>query len=129
MDVEKKVPEQDQGKKEERGLDKKKYAFTIDYKGCGRSIVAAPFVNKILTSNEKIERDIHEARLRGGMAFESFSPDAKLRQQMIAHLVQSLVERPDWAKSLGDIEDINLIMKIYEEVMKHEDTFRESGKD
>lgn len=130
MDVEK-LKEQEQAKEnqaEQNGLNKRFYTFNIEYKGCGQTLRGA-FTNKILTNNEKARRDVIAARMREGLPVESFDAEARFRQQWLSHLIVSLTERPDWAKDLGEIDDLDLIGLIYEEVLKHEDNFRGSGKD
>ena len=128
MDVDK-LREVDQAKKPDNGIDKKHYTFPIEVEFHGEKLKGS-FSNHILTNNERAEVDVIAARMRGGLPWESFSPTARDRQQMIAHLIVSLSdERPAWAKEIGEIEDLNVIGAIYQEVIKHENNFREPRKD
>jgi hypothetical protein len=105
-------------------LTNREYTFFVKVESCGE-VFKGTFTNRILNNNEKAQRDVIAARMRQGLPWESFSPDARLRQDALSHLLVSLdKERPDWAENLGEIDDLAVVMAIYEEVMKHEDTFR-----
>lgn len=124
-----KLRDPEKTEKPDNGINKKHYTFDVEVEFHGEKLCGT-FTNKILTNNERAEADLIAARMRGGLPFESFSPTARDRQEMIGHLVVSLdEERPDWAKKIGEIEDLNVIAAIYEEVVKHEANFRKPRKD
>ncbi len=129
MDVEKLKEKDDKPQEREVGLTKKFYTFPISVDSCGKTL-AGSFTNRILTNNERMSRDVKAAQMRMGQPFECFSEEARYRQEITAHLIVSLDgDRPDWAEDLGAIEDLNVLIAIYEEVDKHETTFRKPGKD
>jgi hypothetical protein len=129
MDVDKLKDPDREADKPKNGLNEKRYTFSVSVEFHGEKLEGT-FTNKILTQGDRADMDLVAARMRAGQPFESFSPDARLRQQMISHLVISLEEdRPDWAKEISDIVDLNVIGAIYEEVGKHEENFRKPRKD
>lgn len=81
------------------------------------------FRNKVLSVRENQMVGVLRARLAAGVASEVLDPYTTEINLMIAHLTYSLVKRPDWAKDLQDLLDVQLLQQIYLEVADHEATF------
>jgi hypothetical protein len=83
------------------------------------------FKNKILNFAEQAAVDVVRARICGGLPVEAISIDAYNRAMMIAHLNQSLLERPSakWAQKLSDLDDQQLLERLWEKVASHEAVF------
>ena len=66
--------------------------------------------------------------LGGGRPLESLDALTVEINLMVAHLMHSLDERPEWAKNLRMLDDPGLLQAIYTEVDSHESFFLGWGK-
>jgi len=99
------------------------YTFNLNHKDGNGKVWGGKFVNKILTIHDRQMVGIMRARLTGGAAYESMDPLSAEINLMVAHLTQSLKERPDWAKNLLSLTDYGVLQAIYMEVDSHESRF------
>ena len=82
------------------------------------------FTNKILSIRERSLVGITRARLAGGLPTEAIDEYTEELNLIMAHLMFSLEEAPDWAKDLQSLESFELLQAIYMEVSSHEAYFR-----
>lgn len=81
------------------------------------------FTNKILSIGEQQNAAILQAKLCGGMPFDSIDPQTRNVNHAISHMTYSLQSVPDWAADLRRLEDPGLIVALYMEVASHEAKF------
>jgi hypothetical protein len=109
-------------------MEKDHYAFEVTYRGQTHVVT-----NKILTEDEKDEAARIAARMRDGMAYDTFEPFRATMQDMKAWLVKSLVDPPQFltsagiGKLMGD--GVMMLTKLWGVVQEHERIFRGSGED
>jgi hypothetical protein len=120
-------PEEDPSK-EADPKKQKVYRFFIEHQ-IGRQKVSGWFKNRILSVTAHIALGVYRSQLTGGVPWASLDPVTRSMSEAIAHLMTSLIERPQWAENIPEIEDPALIRKIYAEVDAHEATFRGSQGD
>jgi len=84
------------------------------------------FTNHILNIREQEMVGQMAARLRGGLSYDAMDAYTNELNLMLAHLTFSLEmrDRPDWAKDLGEIDNVELLQALYAEVDLHQRTFR-----
>jgi hypothetical protein len=58
-----------------------------------------------------------------GLNADSFDEETTNLNAMISHMTISLVERPEWAKNLANLDDVSLLEALWTEVQAHEATF------
>jgi len=86
------------------------------------------FTSRYLNNGREMEVSRRAAHLRGGQPVEAFTVDRHMFIEWTAYLDVALVERPKWAKDLGDLDHDEVITHLYEEVADHRATFRGSKK-
>lgn len=107
----------------------KKYTFDFSYTDIRGKVWRGKFTNKILTNNEIIQVSVTRSRLCAGVAVESLDQFTYEHSNRLAHLTWSLIGRPKWASSLGELYDPILLSRLHEEVMAHEATFHGRPED
>lgn len=103
--------------------------FSIDYvsETDGRRY-QGDFTIKKLTIRELAALGVRKSQLNGGMYFDEANPGRGVDEQtddfnsMIAQLELSIKKHPAWW-NLDDITDLNLITKVYKEVLAFESSF------
>lgn len=103
------------------------WPFPFRYVDGRGKVWSGDFRNKILDLGERRLVGIMRAQLAGGMPANALDPSTTELNYMLAHMTFSLEERPDWAKDLNALLDIDLLGAIFEEVASHEATFRGRG--
>jgi hypothetical protein len=106
----------------------KKYTFQINYTDARGKVWKGQFTNHILSISERQQVGVMRSILGGGRPLESLDALTVEINLMVAHMMQSLDKRPDWAKNLRTLEDPGLLQAIYTEVDSHESFFLGWGK-
>jgi hypothetical protein len=101
---------------------KDEYPFHFSWKDGRGKVWEGEFVDKILTTAERQMAGALRARF-AGVAADRLDPFTSHINMMVSHLTFSLVQRPDWAKDLRTLKNIDLLQAIYNEVSLHEETF------
>lgn len=105
------------------------YGFSFSYvNGRGKAIVG-DFVNRILNTSGHLQVAAIRSKLTGGVPVTSLTQMEFEEAHQIAHMTLSLIQRPKWARNLGELRDRELIAKLYEEVNLHEATFHGREQD
>lgn len=104
--------------------DKEEYVFKVDYTDARGKKWEGEFKNRILTVKQRRLVGPLQSRLLLGVNIESLPVSSVELAAMQAHLEYSLVERPEWAETLDDVNDPNVIYSIYGEVASHEAFFQ-----
>jgi len=118
-DTEKKISEPEQ----EDPKQNKEYTFNFKYvDGNGKSW-EGKFTNKILSYRDRQIVGVTRSRLCGGQPYDSMDPLTNELNMIIAHLTQSLIVRPAWAKNLLSLTNYEIIQELYMEVDSHESHF------
>lgn len=120
--------EQTDPKQEEPKFDpndpkaQEEYTFQFKWKdGRGKSW-EGEFTDKILSIGSRQMVGALRARF-SNVSFDRLDALTAHINMMIAHLTFSLTKRPEWAKDLRELHNIDLIQAIYDEVASHEATF------
>lgn len=102
------------------------YTFNFDWVDGRGKHWTGKFTNHILTIREQQLVGQLAARLRGGLPHDAMDAYTNELNLMLSHLTVSLAteDRPDWAKNLEDIENVELLQALYAEVDSHQRTFR-----
>lgn len=108
---------------------KREYPFDFKWKSPNGKLWKGHFVNKILSIADRQNVGLMRARLGGGMPSDSLDGFTHEINLIIAHLTYSLVESPDWAQDLRELNEVPLIQALYMEVASHEATFFGLGAD
>jgi len=119
-------PEEETSKREKFLADpkaQKKYTFTLKWKDGSGKLWEGKFTNKILSIRDRQLVGVTRAKLQGGMPIESIDQLTEETNLIVAHLMFSLEEAPEWAKDLTALDDIQLLQAIYAEVASHEAYF------
>ena len=116
--------EKQPGDPKENARLKKEYPFSFSWTDRLGKTWTGNFVNKILSIGDRQGVGVLRAKLSGGIPADSLDPLTTEINLIIAHLTYSLIERPDWAKNLTELDSVPLIQAIYGEVMAHEATFQ-----
>ena len=106
----------------------KKYTFQINYTDARGKVWKGQFVNHVLSIHERQQVGVMRSILGGGRPLESLDALTVEINLMVAHLMHSLDQRPEWAKNLRNLEDPGLLQAIYTEVDSHESFFLGWGK-
>ena len=104
---------------------KKVYTFELNHTDKLGKSWKGTFENHILSIRETQTVGIMQARLSGGMLYESIDPVTRELNYILSHLSVSLSSevRPEWAKDLQSLEDAGVLYALYGEVAKHTNTF------
>lgn len=102
---------------------RRRYEFDIEYTAANGEQFNGTFVNKVLNFEDQANVGAMRSAMQQGLPIESFDEVTVTRNAKIAHMTYSLVERPDWAKSLGKLDCANLLDLLWKEVQDHESTF------
>jgi hypothetical protein len=97
--------------------------FDLDYLDRRGRRWQGRFRSHILTIRERMQVGLVRARLAGGlppMALDAATVDIL---EMQAHLAVALDQAPEWAATLQDVRDVNVLGAIYKEVASHEVRF------
>lgn len=132
-DIENSLPEKKEAAKKEKEKEqdpKLNLQYPFDFKWADRrgKVWEGKFINKILNNGDKMEVGLFRAKLAQGMPLDSLDDITSELNMMISHMAYSLVEVPDWAKSLQALTSFQLVQEIYMEVAQHEATFLGFGK-
>jgi hypothetical protein len=124
-----KVTEPEAAKEEVKDpRDSKIYAFDLDFRDKRGKHWQGRFQNKILNVKEKMEAGILKAKLMGGAPIQSVDGFTDSLMEYVSHLTFSLITRPEWAKNILDIEDVEVVTSIYQEVSAHEARYFRYGE-
>jgi hypothetical protein len=104
-------------------MAQRQYTFQLEYFDKLKKRWAGQFTTKILSIRERQLVGALRSRMSGGSSMESLDALTIEINLMLAHLAYSLTERPDWAKELGELEDIGIVQAVYAEVAAHEARF------
>ena len=106
----------------------------IDYKSeLDDTHYEGQFTVKKLSIADRTTRAINKAKLNGGMHYDpenpgyGIDPETDSINGALAHLSVAIVTSPPWW-NLDQISDMDLIIKIYKEVIAFEDSFRGRAK-
>lgn len=115
------------GEAEKHATDKprldKKYTFAFDWKDGRGKVWKGEFVNEVLSIRQRQLVGVLRARMSAGVPIDSLDEMTQEINLMIAHMTYSLIEKPEWASDLQDLDDIRLLQELYGEVLVHEGTF------
>ena len=103
------------------------YTFSFSFTGAGGRVYAGTFTNRVPDVRTRMQIGVLRAQLGGGMPVESLDGLTRELNQIVAHLTFSLETRPSWANELRNLEETEVLYKLYEEVMAHEATFLGRG--
>ena len=103
--------------------DEKVWTFQFNWKDGRGKAHEGRFTNQILTIGQQQQVAILEAKLCGGMPYESIDQGTRNLNHAIAHMTYSLTTAPPWARDLRKLEDPMLIIALYMEVASHEARF------
>jgi len=120
------MPTIEQAQKPEKIHDprqEKQYTFQLDWEDGRGKHWRGTFTNKILNLREHQMVGVMRARLANGLPAESLDTMTSEINLMLSHLTYSLIEKPDWAKDLQNLEDVRIVQELYKEVLQHENTF------
>lgn len=107
-------------------LANEEFTFHVDWTdGLGQR-KTGDFKNRILTIEQRLNVGLLKARLSRNTPWVALDDDTQYLFEMIAHLTESLVEKPAWFKAT-DMRDVGLLNHVYERVAEHETFFRRSG--
>ena len=98
------------------------YPFHLAWQDGRGKVWEGDFVDKILSIGSRQMVGALRARF-ANIAFDRLDALTSHVNMMIAHLTFSLVKRPEWAKDLRELHNIDLLQAIYDEVASHEATF------
>lgn len=99
------------------------YEFDIEFRDARGKFWSGKFKNKILTIHERQLVGTLRSRFAGGQPIESLDGLTIEINLMVAHLIYSLADKPQWAENLRTLEDPAIIQAIYAEVSSHEAYF------
>lgn len=99
--------------------DERVYTFYLDYADRRGKKWTGHFTTKILSIKEERARGILQAKLAGGVPFETLDPTTASINAMLAHMAICLESRPDWAKALENLVELDVLRAIYAEVESH----------
>ena len=110
------------------------HTFTVDFDSeVDDRTYKGSFTTKKMSILDLASLGVRKSQLNGAMHHDENNPGTGVDSNtdefnnMVAHLELSLIEKPDWWK-LDEISDINLIIKVYEEVLEFENTFLRSKR-
>lgn len=116
---------------------KKLNTFTIDFESeIEQKRFDGKFTARIASMMDKSKIAVRRSQLCGGMycvrdedakpTGRGIDEESEIMAHMLAWLEVTLIQKPAWFKLEGEdpIIDENLIMKVFEEVMKYENSFR-----
>ena len=116
-------PEDEEAKITGNPKFQKRYPFNVDVTTADGRRYTGAFVNKILNLQERARAGAMRASMQFGMPVSSIDEETTYLNQRIAHMTFSLVERADWAKNLGTLDDEEVLEALWTEVQGHEATF------
>jgi len=99
------------------------FTFEIDWADPRGKVWKGKFVNRILSGQQISQVGAMKARMAGGVPWDSLDEYTSDHNEKLSHLTFSLIERPSWAKNLGELKYKDLLDAIYQEVSLHEATF------
>jgi hypothetical protein len=102
---------------------KKEYSFDFSWTSPNGKVWTGKFTNKILNLADQQNVGYLRAKFAGGVPADALDGLTTEINMIIAHLTFSLLEKPDWAENLRELEELELIQAIYMEVASHEATF------
>lgn len=107
--------------------DSKEYTFEFSHTDVRGKRWFGKFTNRILTIKKRRQVKVLKAQMAGGVSVAALDVEAWEINEMIAHLSVSLDRRsgniPKWALDLEDLEDSQIVEKLYVEVASHEARF------
>lgn len=101
---------------------KEEYTFPFKWTDGRGKLWEGEFTDKILSIGVRQLSGALRARL-SSVPFNQLDGFTAHINMMIAHMTFSLVKRPDWAKDLRELHNVDLIQALYDEVASHEATF------
>lgn len=111
------------------------HTFNLDfYSKSSERRYSGTFTTKKLNVREITQVGVRKVQLCGGMHFDSARPGQGLDfvtfqlNGMIAHLEFALVEYPKWW-NLDELTDMEVMSKVFEEVIAFENNFPRRGND
>ncbi len=123
--VEKKLNPEAETPAGEDPRDKREYNFPFSFVDGKDHDWSGRFQSTILDIGKRQAVAILEASFNGAMPYSSIPPEMQLINKALAHMQYSLgkTPRPDWAKDLRKIDNPQIILGLYQEVLDHEDRF------
>ncbi len=105
--------------------DEEIWSFPFTYKDARGKLWTGNFVNEILDVGTQAKVAVMRSRLQGGQPEASIDSSIVSLNFMVAWLSFSLRSegRPEWAKDLSRIKDVDLIGALYEKARAHEDRY------
>jgi hypothetical protein len=105
------------------------YTFEFSHTDSRGKVWSGKVTNRVLTIRQRQQAKVVKATLSGNLPVSALDADIWNLNEMVAHLSVSLVKRPKWASELTDLYDEEIITKLYEEVIAHENYFRGPRED
>lgn len=100
------------------------YTFAFEYAAKSGKRYAGTFTNRVPDIRTKMMIGTLRAQMTGGQPTNSLDTETFNVSLMVAHMTYSLDEnRPDWAKDLRNLDDVDVVYALFEEVSSHESTF------
>jgi len=107
--------------------DKEEWPFHFDWTDARGKRWQGDFVNKILDFGDIQQVAVLRSRFSGGQPLTAFADSINILNQAVAHMTFSLKTRPDWAKDLRKLNDMSLVMALWEKVNDHESFYFRLG--
>lgn len=106
----------------------RRHQFFIKHTLPTGEVLEGQFTSKKLSIKEMASVSVRKSQLNGGYYHDEENPgqgidaDTDWTHQMIAHLEHALIQAPVWF-NMDDIWDVDLLIKVFGEVAKFENTF------
>jgi hypothetical protein len=101
---------------------KEEYTFQFSWKDGRGKLWEGEFTDKIMSIGTRQMAGALRARFATVSAdrLDTFTSHINM---MVSHMTFSLTARPEWAKDLRELTNVDLLQALYEEVSSHEETF------
>lgn len=112
-------------------MKNKEKSFSIEHVAGDGTTYRGSFTCKRLSIREKAQQGVRKAQLNGGMYLgengHGIDDTTNFFNEMISLLEIAVVQAPVWW-NLDELDDIDLIQKVFTEVFEHDNYFRLAGR-
>lgn len=108
-----------------QAMREESYTFPFDFTAGNGKRYTGSFTHTCASMGQRLAIGSMRARLTGGATYESLDAFTRELTLMIADLEITLDDkgRPEWAKDLRSVKDVDVIYKLWEVAALHEVTF------
>lgn len=106
----------------------KLYTFNLDFTDSSGKKWEGTFTHRIMTIKDHRVCGVMRAQLAGGLSYESLDPITKEINLILSTLEISLTQRPDWAKDIQDMDNLEVVQELYKKCEEHEQFFRTGSR-